>query len=210
MKLALLRTLAAFLFFALLQAGAALGQTPPKFPTAGTPTTQFVAGKHGTDDDGHRWAHWYYLSDDGFRWIATWQVLRRDKVLVTVPEVKGESAQTYMARVYRANVPLPCSDTAIKSICDTARDDQAKRPLPEPPAFVVSDKGITGDTRPVRRLDIVTKTLGATIPNKRAPVGAPCMCWAYGVRSGSAAWCPWASAAGDTRGDEVTQCRPLE
>lgn len=181
-------------------------QTVPKFPAAGNQTTQFVAGKHGTADDGHRWAHWYYLSDDGFRWVATWQVLRRDKVLVTVPEVKGETAQAYMARVYRANMPLPCSDTAIKSICDTARADQVSRDPPEPPRFIVSEKGITGTTRPVRKFDPVTKVLGATM-TKRAPVGAECLCWAYGVRVGGNAWCPWATAAGDTRADEVTQCR---
>ena len=181
-------------------------QTVPKFPAAGNVTAQFTAGQHGDADAGHRWAHWYYLSDDGFRWIATWQVLRRDKVLVTVPEVKGETAQAYMARVYAANMPLPCSDTAIKSICDTARADQVSRDPPEPPRFVVSEKGITGTTRPVRRFDPVTKALGATM-TKRAPVGAECLCWAYGVRVGSNAWCPWATAAGDTRADEVTQCR---
>ena len=181
-------------------------QTVPKFPSAGNVTAQFTAGKHGTADDGHRWAHWYYLSDDGFRWIATWQVLRRDKVLVTVPEMKGETAQAYMARVYKANMPLPCSDTAIKSICDTARADQVSRAEPEPPRFVVSEKGVTGTTRPVRKFDPVTKSLGATM-SKRAPVGASCACWAYGVRSGSTAWCVWVSPAGDTRADEVTQCR---
>jgi len=181
-------------------------QTVPKFPAAGNVTAQFTAGQHGDADAGHRWAHWYYLSDDGFRWIATWQVLRRDKVLVTVPEVKGETAQSYMARVYMANMPLPCSDTAIKSICDTARADQVSRDSPEPPRFIVSEKGVTGTTRPVRKFDLVTKALGATM-TKRAPVGAECLCWAYGVRVGSNAWCPWANAAGDTRADEVTQCR---
>ena len=181
-------------------------QTVPKFPAAGNVTAQFTAGQHGDADAGHRWAHWYYLSDDGFRWIATWQVLRRDKVLVTVPEVKGETAQAYMARVYVANMPLPCSDTAIKSICDTARADQVSRDPPEPPRFIVSEKSVTGTTRPVRKFDPVTKALGATM-TKRAPVGAECLCWAYGVRVGSNAWCPWATVAGDTRADEVTQCR---
>jgi len=183
----------------------ATAQTVPKFPTAGNVTTQFTAGQHGTADDGHRWAHWYYLSDDGFRWIATWQVLRRDKVLITVPEVKGETAQEYMARVYKANMPLPCSDTAIKSICDTARADQVSKPLPEPPRFSVATNG-TSPTRPVKSLNIATKTLGATLA-KRAPVGAECICWASGVRSGTSAWCAWASPLGDTRADEVTLCR---
>lgn len=200
-----------FLLLLLFLSLGAQAQTVPKFPAAGNVTAQFTAGKHGTSDDGHRWAHWYYLSDDGFRWIATWQVLRRDKVLVTVPEVKGETAQAYMARVYAANMPLPCSDTAIKSICDTARADQVSRDPPEPPRFVVSEKGVTGTTRPVRRFDPMTKTLGVTLA-KRAPLqtnGAPtqCACWAYGVRSGSTAWCVWVSPAGDTRADEVTQCR---
>jgi len=198
----LMRAFILLLFLSL----SAHAQTVPKFPTAGNVTAQFTAGQHGDADAGHRWAHWYYLSDDGFRWIATWQVLRRDKVLVTVPEVKGETAQAYMARVYAANMPLPCSDTAIKSICDTARADQVSRDPPEPPRFVVSEKGIAGTTRPVRRFDPVTKALGATM-SKRAPVGAPCACWAYGVRSGSTAWCVWVSPAGDTRADEVTQCR---
>lgn len=200
----------AFLLLLFLSLGAQ-AQTVPKFPVAGNVTTDLHVGFHGAVDGGNRFANWYYLSDDGFRWIPTWQVLRRDKELVLVPEVKGETAQDYLARVYRANMPLPCSDTAIKSICDTARADQLSRDPPEPPRFVVSEKGVTGTTRPVRKFDPMTKALGVTLA-KRVPLqtnGAPtqCACWAYGVRSGSTAWCVWVSPAGDTRADEVTQCR---
>lgn len=184
----------------------AIAQTPPGYWPVISPgkTTGFIVGKHGTDDAGHRWAAWYYLSDDGFRWIPTWQVLRRDKVLASVPEIPGEAPADYLLRLWRANTPLPCSDTAIKSICDTAQAELARQPLPEPPAFVVAKNGST-PTRPVRSYYPATRTLGALM-TKRAPVGVECACWASGVRTGGSAWCAWTSPAGDTRGDEVTLC----
>lgn len=186
--------------------GMAIAQTPPGAWPVVSPgkTTGLVTGKHGMARDGNRWAAWYYLSDDGFRWIPTVQVLRRDKVLVSVPEVPGEAAADYLLRTWRANTPLPCSDIAVKAICDTAFAELLKQPVPEPPAFVVAKNG-TSTTRPVRSYDQATHTLG-TLMTKRAPVGNPCACWASGVRTGGSAWCIWATPAGDTRGDEVTLC----
>jgi len=68
---------ASFLLLLFLSLGAQ-AQTVPKFPVAGNVTTDLHVGFHGTVDGGNRFANWYYLSDDGFRWIPTWQVLRRD------------------------------------------------------------------------------------------------------------------------------------
>lgn len=199
------------LFVALLCAAfSAQAQVPPpgQWPIIGK-TENFITGKHGDDDAGHRWAAWRYLDDNGFRYRTFIAVLRRDKVLSLTAPLAGESPSAYYTRMWSANAPLPCSDTAISSICDTARRAIAQVPSPEPPKFVVAKNGTTL-TRPVYRLDLTTMTVGALIAGKRAPVGADCACWASGVRKSGTPYCAWASAAGDTLADEVTVCRAAQ
>lgn len=194
------------IFFALLCATASAQVSPPKqWPIVGE-TRDFITGKHGEDDAGHRWAAWRYLDDNGFEWRTYVAVLRRDKVLELTPQLPGEAVATYYTRMWVASNPLPCSDSAISSICDTARAEIAKIDPPEPPAFTVAKNGTT-PTRPVYSLDLRTKTLGALIPGLRAPVGADCACWASGVRKNGTAYCTWVSEAQDTRADQVTMCR---
>lgn len=185
----------------------AQAQVPPpkQWPIVGE-TRDFVTGKHGTDDAGHRWTGYRYLDDNGFSWLTFVGVLRRDKVLQLSAPLAGESQTDYAARMWAANSPLPCSDTAIRSICDTARAEMAKVPLPDPPRFVVAKNGTTL-TRPVYRLDLTTRTVGEIIAGLRAPVGAECACWASGVRKNGTAYCTWVSEAKDTRADQVTMCR---
>lgn len=185
----------------------AVAQTPPGYWPVVNPgqATGLITGKFSDSVRNHRWAAWHYLSDDGFRWIPTVQVLRSDKVLVSVPEIPGEAPVDFLLRTWRANMPLPCSDAAVKSICDAARAEQIKQTPPEPPAFVVAKNGASA-TRPVRSYDPATRTLGA-VTSKRAPVGNACACWAFGVRVGGSAWCVWTTPAVDTRSDEVTICQ---
>lgn len=195
---------------AFLPAFAFAQAAPPKqWPVAGE-TRDFITGKHGTDDAGHRWAAWRYLDDNGFGWVSYTAVIRRDKVLALTGQLTGETQAAWANRMWLANSPLPCSDTAISSICQTAAAQLALTPTPEPPAFVVAKNG-TSLTRPVYAFDIVTKTVGAQLASVRAPVltnGAPteCACWAYGARKNGTAYCVWVSAAKDTRADQVTAC----
>lgn len=197
-----------FLALILLSVSAlAPAQVPPpaQWPIVGD-TRDFVTGKHGTDDAGHRWAAWRYLDADGFRYRTFVAVLRRDKVLNLTAPLPGETPGAYYTRMWSANAPLPCTDSAISSICDTAFAEIRKIPLPEPPRFIVAKNG-TSTTRPVYALDLQTKTIGALIPGVRAPVGADCACWASGVRRSGAAYCAWSSPNADTRADQVTVCR---
>lgn len=184
----------------------AFGQVPPpaQWPIVGD-TRDFITGKHGTDDAGHRWAAWRYLDANGFAWVDYTAALRRDKVLVLTGQLAGETQAAWATRMWLANSPLPCSDTAISSICQTAAAQLATMPAPEPPAFVVARNGTTL-TRPVYAFDVATKTVGALISGVRAPVGADCACWAYGARKNGTAYCVWVSAAKDTRADQVTAC----
>lgn len=172
----------------LLLCFSAQAQEPPKqWPIIGD-TREFVTGKHGDDDAGHRWAAWRYLDSNGFEWRDFIAVLRRDKVLELTPQLPGEAAAAYYTRMWVANAPLPCSDTAISSICDTARVALAKTPPPQNPRFVVAKNG-TSATRPMYALNVDANTVGALI-SKRAPVGAKCECAGLGVRKGSTAYCP--------------------
>lgn len=198
------------LAFVLFLCFSAQAQVPPpkQWPIIGD-TRDFVTGKHGTDDAGHRWAAWRYLDDDGFRYRTFVAVLRRDKVLNLTAPLPGENPGAYYTRMWSANAPLPCTDTAISSICDTARNAIREIPPPAPPRFVVAKNGTTA-TRPVYSLDLTTKTVGALIPGVRAPVGAECACWASGVRKSGTPYCAWATAAADTRADQVTVCRAAE
>jgi hypothetical protein len=180
------------------------GAQPAHWPIIGD-TRDFVTGKHGIDDAGHRWGAWRYLSADGFRWVSYTAALRRDKVLNLTAQLPGETPAAWATRMWHVNAPLPCSDTAISAICDTARAELARITPPEPPRFVVAKNGTTL-TRPVYRLDLETKTVGELIAGKRAPVGVECACWASGVRRNGTAMCAWTSPAGDTRADEVTAC----
>lgn len=192
------------LFFPLIS----WAQVPPpgQWPIIGQ-TENFMTGKHGDDDAGHRWAAWRYLDDDGFRYRTFIAVLRRDKVLQLTAPQAGESMSAYYTRMWSANAPLPCTDSAISSICDTARNAIRQVPMPEPPRFVVAKNG-TSTTRPVYSLDVATNTLGVLLQGVRAPVGGQCACWASGIRKGSTAYCAWATNAADTRADQVTICRP--
>lgn len=194
------------LAFLLLLCFSAQAQVPPpkQWPIIGD-TRDFVTGKHGTDDAGHRWTGYRYLDDNGFSWLTFVGVLRRDKVLQLSAPLAGESQADYAARMWAANSPLPCADTAISSICDTARAEMAKVPLPDPPRFVVAKNGTTL-TRPVYRLDLKTMTVGDLIAGKRAPVGVECACWASGVRKAGKPMCTWYKPEGDSRADEVTAC----
>lgn len=195
-----------FFLFALLPALASAQVPPPKqWPIIGD-TRDFVTGKHGTDDAGHRWAAWRYLSDDGFRYVTFIAVLRRDKVLNLTAPLPGENPGAYYTRMWSANAPLPCTDTAIMSICDTARAEIAKIPVPPPPRFVVAKNG-TSTTRPAYQFDTTTRTVGELIPGVRAPVGIDCACWASGARRSGVAYCAWTSPNADTRADQVTVCR---
>lgn len=180
---------------------------PPKqWPIVGN-TANFTTGQHGTDDAGHRWAAWRYLDDDGFRYRTFIAVLRRDKVLNLTAPLAGESPGAYYTRMWSANAPLPCSDTAISAICDTARQAMAQVPSPNPPAFVVAKNG-TSTTRPVYSFDVTTRTVGVLLSGVRAPVGGQCACWASGVRKNGTPYCAWATNNADTRADQVTICRP--
>lgn len=178
---------------------------PARWALIDTETANFITGKHGTDDAGHRWAAWRYVDADGFRYRSAIVVLRRDHVLQLTPPNAGESMRDYANRMWVTNVRLPCTDTAISSICDTARTALAATAAPEPPRFVVAKNGTTA-TRPVYALDLKTKTVGALIPGVRAPVGADCACWASGVRKNGTAMCTWMAPAADTRADQVTVC----
>ena len=177
---------------------------PKQWPLVGE-TRDFMTGKHGTDDAGHRWAAWRYLDANGFGWVNYTAVLRRDKVLALTEQRSGETPSTWATRMWLANSPLPCSDTAISSICQTAAAQLATVPPPEPPAFVVAKNG-TSLTRPAYAFDIVTKTVGVQLASVRAPVGADCACWAYGARKNGTAYCVWVSPAKDSRADQVTAC----
>lgn len=191
-------------FFILLVFAASFAHAQPaQWPVVGK-TTGFITGKHGTADDGHRWAAWRYLSADGFRWVPYVAVLRRDKVLNYITEIPGEPAEAYLNRMWAANTPLPCADTAIKSICDTAWDALAKTTEPEPPRFVVAKNGASL-TRPMYSYNITTKAVGAVV-KRRATVGDPCACWAYGVKQGTTNWCIVPNAEGTARADEVAAC----
>lgn len=181
---------------------------PSQWPIIGK-TENFMTGKHGDDDAGHRWAAWRYLDDNGFRYRTFIAVIRRDKVLNLTAPLPGESPSAYYTRMWSANAPLPCSDSAISSICDTARQAMSQVPSPIPPKFVVAKNGTTL-TRPVYRLDLTTRTVGAIISGVRAPVGVDCACWASGVRKASTPYCAWTSPNGDTKADEVTVCRAAQ
>lgn len=185
----------------------ASAQVPPpkQWPIIGD-TRDFVTGKHGDVDAGHRWAAWRYLSDDGFRYVTFIAVLRRDKVLNLTAPLPGETPGAYYTRMWSANAPLPCTDSAIMSICDTARAEIAKIPVPPPPRFVVAKNG-TSTTRPAYQFDTTTRTVGELIPGVRAPVGIDCACWASGARRSGVAYCAWTSPNADTRADQVTVCR---
>lgn len=180
-----MRTFLLLLFLSL----SAHAQTPPpaQWPIIGK-TSDFITGKHGTDDDGHRWAAWRYLSSDGFRWVNYTAVLRRDKVLNLTAPNAGEKLDDYLNRMWGANGALPCSDTAISSICDTARLELNKIPAPANPKFVVA-KNLTSTTRPMYALNVEQNTVGALI-SKRAPVDALCACDETGIRKGTTAYCP--------------------
>lgn len=175
------------LFLALLFVCSSAFAQPAQWPGVGK-TADFITGKHGSDDEGHRWAAWRYLSADGFKWVGYTAVLRRDKVLnLTTPQV-GEKLDDYLNRMWAANGALPCSDTAISSICDTARLALNQIPAPANPQFVVAKNG-TATTRPMYALNVEQNTVGATI-SKRAPVGAKCACDETGIRKGATAYCP--------------------
>jgi len=193
------------LFIALLFVFSNAFAQPAQWPGVGK-TADFITGKHGSDDDGHRWAAWRYLSADGFKWVGYTAVLRRDKVLNLTTPQPGEKLDDYLNRMWAANGALPCSDTAISSICDTARLELNKITPPEPPVFVVAKNG-TSTTRPMYSFNPVTNTVGALI-SKRATVGATCGCWAYGVRKGSSAYCIVVDPAGATKATEVAICAP--
>lgn len=192
-------------FLALLLACSSAFAQPAQWPGVGK-TADFITGKHGADDDGHRWAAWRYLSADGFRWVPFAAALRRDKVLVLTNPMRGEKIDDYLNRMWSANGALPCEDTAISSICDTAKVALSKIDPPEPPVFVVAKNG-TSTTRPMYSFNPVTNTVGALI-SKRATVGATCGCWAYGVRKGSSAYCIVVDPAGATKANEVAICTP--
>lgn len=178
----------AFLLLLFLSLGAQAQTKPPvQWPIIGK-TTDFITGKHGTDDDGHRWAAWRYLSADGFQWRNYTAVLRRDKVLNLTAPNAGEKLDDYLNRMWSANGALPCSDTAISSICDTARLALNQIPAPPNPQFIVAKNG-TATTRPMYALNVEQNTVGATI-SKRAPVGAKCACDETGIRKGATAYCP--------------------
>lgn len=193
------------LFFLCFSAQA---QVPPpgQWPGVGE-TRSFTTGKHGDDDSGHRWAGWHYLDANGFEWRTFIGVLRRDKVLQLSAPRTGENPADYYNRMWSANAQLPCTDTAISSICDTARAEMAKTPAPPDPVFVVAKNG-TSTTRPMYALNVDANTVGAQI-SKRAPVGARCECTVSGVRKGSTAYCPvW---IGNTMlAAELAVCRAVE
>lgn len=195
----------AFLLLLFMSLSAHAQTAPKQWPIYGK-TENFITGKHGTDDDGHRWAAWRYLSDDGFRWVSFVAVIRRDKVLNLTAPLAGENPGAYLTRMWSANAPLPCTDSAISSICDTALAAIRAVPSPEPPAFVVAKNG-TALTRPMYAYEPFTKVLGAQIA-KRATVGAECACWAEGMRKGTTAYCIVVDPAGSTRADEVAICSP--
>ena len=126
------------LFFVCVSAQAQV-KPPAQWPIYGK-TANFITGTHGAADDGHRWAAWRYISADGFKWVDYTAVIRRDKVINLTSPATGESMSDYLNRMWAANGALPCSDTAILSICDTAKIALKAIIPPEPPAFVVAKK----------------------------------------------------------------------
>lgn len=181
------------LFVILICLSANAHSQPAQWPGVGK-TSDFITGKHGADDDGHRWAAWRYLSADGFQWRDYTAVLRRDKVLVSVPKVAGESIADHLNRTWAANGALACEDTAILSICDTAKAALKAIPAPTNPQFVVAKNGAS-ITRPMYALNVMENTVGAQI-SKRAPVGNKCECAEAGVRKNGDAYCAvWIGAS---------------
>lgn len=181
---------------------------PTRWPIIDAETANFITGKHGTDDAGHRWAAWRYVNADGFRYRDAIVVLRRDHVLQLTPPNDGEAMRDYAARMWAQHVRLPCTDTAISSICDTARAELAKIEPPAPPRYVVAKNGTT-TTRPVYAFDARTKTVGELLVGVRAPVGVECVCAAAGARKNGTAYCAWAEPAepvATMRVDRATVC----
>lgn len=183
---------------------------PPKqWPTLGV-TVNHIEGHHGDQAAGHRWVAYRRLDDNGFRYVPVVLVKRGDFDLVLPPQVPGEAVSAYLNRAWEANSPLPCSDTAIKSLCETGASALTAVDSPEPPRFVVAKNG-TGTTRPVYSFDTTTQTVGVLLAGVRAPVltnGEPtqCACWAMGARKGKTAYCTWFRPAGDPQSDQVTMC----
>lgn len=196
-----------FLFAPFVHAQSFVPKPPPCWTGLLGDGVGYYSGYHGDPALNHIWFGWHCPTKDGFDWFTYVGAKRGDHALRSPTISPTASAASQAEAWWMLNTNMDCSDTAIKSICDTGKARMALIDKPEPPVYVVAP--LSGQTtRPVYAFDQATKTRGdRALTGIRAPVGVTCVCWASGVREGKTAWCMWEAAVKTSSlPNRVTMC----